>query len=109
MNVQLKINGIDKNLSVDIGETLLNVLRREGYYSVKHGCETGECGACSVLYKPAPSESQPAPTARIVNSCILLASQADGAEIVTVESLGNRNQLSVLQQAFIENGAIQCG
>ena len=107
MNIQLKINGINKSLNIAINETLLTVLRREGYYSVKHGCETGECGACSVLFKPAQTAA--AAAARMVNTCVMLASQADGAEITTVESLGNRTQLSVLQQAFIENGAIQCG
>ena len=114
MNIQLKINGINKNLSVDINESLLTMLRREGYFSVKHGCETGECGACGVLYKPSPTignnvQDEIAPVARMVNSCVMLAVQANGAEIITVESLGNRTQLSVLQQSFIENGAIQCG
>ncbi|MCL4507062.1 MAG: molybdopterin-dependent oxidoreductase [Chloroflexi bacterium] len=109
MNIQLTINGTDKSVSIEPEETLLQLLRREGYYSVKHGCETGECGACSVIYKPPASEGAAPPSPRMVNTCVMLASQADGAEVTTVESLGNRTQLSALQQAFIENGAIQCG
>lgn len=104
MQTQLKINGIDKTLTVAPNETLMQALRREGYYSVKHGCETGECGACGVIMKLRETE-----TPMITNTCVMLAAQADGAEIVTVESLGDRTRLSELQQSFIENGAIQCG
>ena len=111
MNIQLKINGNSKNVNVESNETLLTVLRREGYYSVKHGCETGECGACAVLMKMPKTSAAPGQTSEVslVNTCVMLAVQADGAEITTVESLGNRTQLSILQQAFIDNGAIQCG
>ena len=108
MNIRLTINGINRELAVEPDETLLSVLRREGYYSVKHGCETGECGACSVLYRPENTGDTPV-APRMVNSCILLAAQADGAQVITGESLGSRAQLSVLQLSFIENGAIQCG
>ena len=104
VNIHLTINGSIKQVTVESSETLLSVLRREGYYSVKHGCETGECGACAVLMK-LPQASHPS----MVNTCVMLAVQADGGEITTVESLGDRTQLSVLQQAFIDNGAIQCG
>ena len=104
MNVRVKINGIVKEVSVAANETLLMALRREGYYSVKHGCETGECGACGVLMKANPDQA-----ACITNTCVMLAAQAEGAEITTVESLGKRNEVSVLQQCFMENGAIQCG
>jgi len=129
MNVQIKINGVNKTMSVEPSETLMGALRRTGYYSVKHGCETGECGACGVLMKIAARNATPAPattssatasstvtaplltetTAIMTNTCVMLAAQADGSEITTVESLGNRNQMSVLQQCFMENGAIQCG
>ncbi len=104
MNVRVKINGIVKEISVAPNETLLAVLRREGYYSVKHGCETGECGACGVLMKTKSGD-----TPCITNSCVMLMAQAEAAEITTVESLGKRNEVSVLQQCFMENGAIQCG
>ncbi|MCL5998218.1 MAG: molybdopterin-dependent oxidoreductase [Chloroflexi bacterium] len=109
MVIHLTINGVVKELHVEANETLLTVLRRAGYFSVKHGCETGECGACAVLMKKTSETSEFLEVSRLVNTCVMLAAQADGAEITTVESLGSRAQLSVLQQAFIENGAIQCG
>jgi putative selenate reductase molybdopterin-binding subunit len=106
MDITLDINGALQNLSVAPGESLLNALRRLGYYSVKHGCETGECGACTVLLDGKP-----------VNSCVYLAAQAVGHRLKTVEALGEVAQqgwktthgLHPLQQAFIESGAIQCG
>jgi putative selenate reductase molybdopterin-binding subunit len=104
MQIRVRINGIDKDLDVAVNETLLNALRRHGYYSVKHGCETGECGSCAVIMRTGPNDSP-----FIGNTCVMLAPQADGLELVTVESLGDRKGLSTLQQAFIENGAIQCG
>jgi putative selenate reductase molybdopterin-binding subunit len=104
MVINLRINGQDKTLTVQPNESLMNVLRRAGYYSVKHGCETGECGACGVIARLRDGE-----TPVITNSCVMLAAQAEGAELVTVESLGDRKALSTLQQCFIDNGAIQCG
>ncbi|MFZ5916559.1 MAG: molybdopterin-dependent oxidoreductase [Chloroflexota bacterium] len=103
MKLDLTINGQDRTFSVAPGDTLLAVLRREGYYSVKHGCETGECGACAVILN-----------GRLVNTCTLLAAQAEGAHITTVEGLspdepGRRGQVDPIQRAFIESGAIQCG
>lgn len=108
MVINLTINGVSKALSVKPNETLLYVLRQLGYYSVKHGCETGECGACAVLIS-RPVVGTDRYDVALINSCVMLAAQADGAQITTVESLGDRNQLSVLQQEFIANGAIQCG
>jgi Aerobic-type carbon monoxide dehydrogenase, small subunit CoxS/CutS homologs len=104
MVIHLKINGQSKDIPVQPNETLLVALRREGYFSVKHGCETGECGACGVIMRMREGE-----TPAIVNTCVMLAAQAHDAEIITVESLGDRRGLSVLQQCFTENGAIQCG
>ncbi|MBX7212540.1 MAG: molybdopterin-dependent oxidoreductase [Thermoflexales bacterium] len=104
MIIHLHLNGHLRELSVAPGESLLEALRRAGYYSVKHGCETGDCGACGVLLK-GPNDARPVMT----NSCVMLAAQADGASITTLESLGNRDGLSPLQEAFIDNGAIQCG
>ncbi len=85
---------------------MLAVLRRLGYFGVKHGCETGECGACAVLLDGKP-----------VNSCVMLAAQAEGHAIQTIEALGEHPEqgwkitagLHPLQQAFVESGAIQCG
>jgi putative selenate reductase molybdopterin-binding subunit len=103
MKLNLTVNGKDWTFSIASGDTLLTVLRREGYMGVKHGCETGECGACAVILD-----------GRLVNSCILLAAQAEGATITTIEGLspdeaGQRREIDPIQRAFIETGAIQCG
>ena len=106
MNLYLHVNGNRHELTVSPGESLLIALRKLGYFSVKHGCETGECGACTVLLDGTP-----------VNSCIYLAAQAEGHTIQTVESLGQYPEqgwkttqgLHPLQRAFVEIGALQCG
>jgi len=102
----LYINGAEHEIPIAPSETLLTVLRRLGYYGVKHGCESGECGACAVLLDGKP-----------VNSCVMLAAQAEGHRIETIEAVGQHPQqgwkltpgLHPLQQAFVESGAIQCG
>ncbi len=98
MELELRINGTIKSLDAAPNKSLMTVLRREGYFSVKHGCETGECGACTVLVDGMP---RPA--------CVMLAAQAGGCTLTTVESLGNSRKLHPLQEAFIDTGAIQCG
>ncbi len=98
MELELRINGVIKSFEAAPNESLMTVLRREGYFSVKHGCETGECGACTVLVDGVP---RPA--------CVTFASQAGGCTLTTVESLGNARKLHPLQEAFIDTGAIQCG
>jgi putative selenate reductase molybdopterin-binding subunit len=106
MILHLNINQAWLDLTVQPSTTLLDALRAAGYLSVKHGCETGECGACTVLLDGKP-----------VNSCVLLAAQAEGHTIETVEALGEHPQhgwkasagLDPLQQAFVDSGAIQCG
>ena len=98
MELELRINGIIKSLDVAPNESLMTVLRQEGYHSVKHGCETGECGACNVLVDGVPRPS-----------CVMLAAQAGGCTLTTVESLGTARKLHPLQEAFIDTGAIQCG
>jgi len=106
MEINLDINNQPYKVTSSPGETLLKLLRRLGYYGVKHGCESGDCGACTVLMDGKP-----------VNSCLVLAAQAEGHKIQTIESLGEHpdqgwreNQgLHPIQQAFIANGAIQCG
>lgn len=98
-NLNLKVNGADYSLVIDVKERLLDVLReRIGLTGTKEGCGTGECGACTVLIDGEP-----------VNSCLYLAVRAEGKEILTIEGLGHVAQLHPLQQAFIENGAVQCG
>ena len=106
MEVNLNINNRNFEVVTSPSETLLKLLRRMGYFGVKHGCESGECGVCTILLDGKP-----------VNSCLILAAQAEGHKIQTIESLGEHpdqgwreNQgLHPLQQAFIANGAIQCG
>jgi len=77
MEINLDINNHIHKVTSSPGETLLKLLRRLGYYGVKHGCETGDCGACTVLMDDKP-----------VNSCLVLAAQAEGHKIHTIESLG---------------------
>ncbi len=100
MNIHLTLNGVSRTLACEPGETLLSVLRRNGVWSVKHGCETGECGACSVLLD-----------GKLTPTCVMLAAQADGHALETVEALdrGPGAPLHPIQQAFAETGAIQCG
>jgi putative selenate reductase molybdopterin-binding subunit len=106
MEVKLFINGTEHSVQVAPGETLLKVLRRLGFYGVKHGCESGECGACAVLVDGKPT-----------NSCVYLVSQAEGHTIETIEGFGEHPEqgwkrtegLHPLQRAFVETGAIQCG
>ncbi|HKF39083.1 MAG TPA: 2Fe-2S iron-sulfur cluster-binding protein, partial [Ktedonobacteraceae bacterium] len=98
MELELRINGLIKSLEVAPNESLMTVLRREGYYSIKHGCETGECGACTVLVDGIPRPG-----------CVTLAAQAGGCTLTTVESLGTARKLHPIQEAFIDTGAIQCG
>ena len=98
MQVSLTINGKAYKLDVRVGETLLEVLRRLGLKSVKFACGTGNCGACTVLLDGKP-----------VLSCLMLAPQADGRTVTTVEGLATDGGLHPLQQAFMELGAPQCG
>jgi putative selenate reductase molybdopterin-binding subunit len=106
MIISLKLNGKAVEFEAAPGQSLLSALRAQGLFSVKHGCETGECGACTVLFDGKP-----------MNSCILLAAQASGHSIETLESIGQHPEqgwrttagLHPLQQAFLESGAIQCG
>jgi len=92
------VNGEMKQWMVAPGDLLLDVLRREGYFGVKRGCETGECGACTVLVNGKP-----------VNSCLMFAAQAEGCEVLTIEGVAQGEKLDPLQEAFLEYGAVQCG
>ncbi len=98
MQIELTINGVLKRLNTSPGEILLNLLRREGYKSVKRGCETGECGACSVILD-----------GKLAKSCLLFAPQAAGHSIETLEGMTNWDELHPIQQAFLDEGAVQCG
>ena len=97
--VAMRINGMRIETEVDTAQTLLHFIREEaGLTGTKSGCENGECGACTVLMNGIP-----------VRSCIILAAEADGADILTVEGLADDEGLHPLQQAFIEHSAVQCG
>ena len=95
----LTVNGKPWQFEVDIRETLLDVLRnRLQFTGVKQGCAVGECGACTVLIDGTP-----------VNSCIYLAVWADGKTVTTIEGIERDGELSEVQLAFVEEGAIQSG
>ncbi|MBI1878261.1 MAG: xanthine dehydrogenase, partial [Chloroflexi bacterium] len=98
MEINVTINGVKKTFACMPGETLLRVLRREGYHSVRFGSDTGETGASAVLID-----------GRLVNTDIMLAAQADGHTIETIEGLSQGLNLHPIQQAFIRTGAIQSG
>ena len=97
--VHYTINGRPYEAYIAPNRTLLEVLRDElRLTGAKEGCGTGDCGACSVIVD-----------GKLVTSCLMLAPQADGAELVTIEGLAPDGQLHPVQQAFIEKGAVQCG
>jgi aerobic-type carbon monoxide dehydrogenase small subunit (CoxS/CutS family)/CO/xanthine dehydrogenase FAD-binding subunit len=96
--VEMWINGVRRKAGAEARTTLLDLLRGAGLRGVKHGCETGECGACTVLLDGRP-----------VCSCLTLALRAEGRHIETVEGLGTPDALHPVQQAFVDTGAIQCG
>ena len=96
---QAAINGATVDWEVEPHEFLTEVLRRHGLIGTKRGCESGHCGACAVLID-----------GREVNSCILLAAQASGHEIITVEGVkGEAGRPHPIQEAFVDSGAVQCG
>jgi carbon-monoxide dehydrogenase small subunit len=99
LTINLKLNGKSVSAGAEPAASLLELLRDTlGYKGTKLCCNTGECGACTVLFNGKP-----------VNSCVMLAADADGAEIVTVEGLAAGEMLHPVQQAFIDTGAVQCG
>ena len=99
MKIQVTVNGGPKEAEVWEGESLLFALREHmGLPGSKNACEQGECGSCSVLLDGA-----------LVCACLVLAAQADGHEVVTVEGLGSGEALHPVQEAFAAAGAVQCG
>jgi carbon-monoxide dehydrogenase small subunit len=99
MKVLFTINGRKVERETDAGTRLLDLLREGlGLTGTKEGCGEGECGACTVLLD-----------GRAVNSCLVLAPQADGKEVVTVEGLARGATLHPIQQAFVDEGGVQCG
>jgi aerobic carbon-monoxide dehydrogenase small subunit len=99
MRLELTVNGERREADAWAGESLLYVLREWlGLPGSKNACEQGECGSCSVLFD-----------GKLVCACLVLAAQADGHEVVTVEGLGGDGDLHPVQVAFAETGAVQCG
>ncbi len=96
--ITLTINGRTHHAALDPNVTLLTALRDLGYTDVKCGCEKGDCGACAVILN-----------GQAVNSCLVLAWQADGGDILTAAGLGTVEQPHPLQAAFADVGAVQCG
>jgi aerobic carbon-monoxide dehydrogenase small subunit len=97
--IKVTVNGESYKLEVSAHRTLLDFLRQDlELMGTKSGCETGDCGACTVLVNGRP-----------VNSCLMLAVETDGKEVLTVEGLAHGLELHPLQEAFIEHGAVQCG
>ena len=99
MRIELRVNGEQHEADVWEGESLLYVLReRLGYPGSKNACEQGECGSCSVLLD-----------GKLACACLVLAAQAEGHDVITVEGLGEDGRLHRVQEAFIAAGAVQCG
>ena len=97
--LNLKVNGMDYSLLVAPHQTLLEVIRSElGLLGTKSACEMGECGACTVLLDGEP-----------VASCLVLALEAHGREVLTIEGISSGGESHPIQRAFVETGAIQCG
>jgi carbon-monoxide dehydrogenase small subunit len=99
IEIQFKVNGIQRTVSTAPSRTLLKVLRDDlGLTGTKDGCSQGDCGACVVVMDD-----------QAVNSCLVLAAQVEGKEVLTIEGLSVNGQLSHLQQAFAEKWGLQCG
>ena len=99
MRITVRVNGEEQQADCWEGESLLFALREKlGFPGAKNACEQGECGSCSVLLDDM-----------LVCACLVLAAQADGHEVTTVEGLAHGDQLHVVQQAFVDAGAVQCG
>ncbi|MEN8007048.1 MAG: (2Fe-2S)-binding protein [Candidatus Krumholzibacteriota bacterium] len=98
MNISFNLNGTATDLEVAPGETLLQALRAAKVFSPKLGCETGDCGSCTVLLDGQP-----------VNSCMVVAARADGHRVTTMEGLLGDDLMVRLQTELVEHGAVQCG
>jgi carbon-monoxide dehydrogenase small subunit len=97
--VRITINGLLREVAVPANRTLLDLLREDlDLTGTKHGCGEGDCGACTVLLDGEP-----------VNACLVLAAEAEGREVTTIEGLASGALLHPVQQAFVDAGAVQCG
>ena len=99
VTINFTVNGDPETREATVGQTLLSFIRDDLHLTgTKSGCEIGECGACTVLLN-----------GRTVNSCLVLAVELDGKDLVTIEGLMENGELDKLQQAFIDHAAFQCG
>ena len=98
MTISINVNTVERSFDIQPGEVLLDVLRREGYLEVKGSCHSGDCGACTVLLDGRP-----------VASCLMLAAKVDGRAVTTVRGIGDQAHPHAIQDAFVRNGAVQCG
>lgn len=98
MQVTLEINGTVHEFEANRSDSLLNVLRKNGYTGAKRGCDTGACGFCTVIVDGESSMS-----------CVTPIAKADGARVDTIEGLGSQDDLHPIQQSFVDNTALQCG
>jgi len=99
VRISVRVNGLDSEADCWEGESLLYTLREKlGFPGSKNACEQGECGSCSVLLD-----------GELVCACLVLAAQADGHEVVTVEGLAEDDGLHRVQQAYVDAAAVQCG
>jgi len=98
MELELTINGRRDTYDADPADSLLDLLRDNGYTGAKRGCDTGDCGYCTVIVDGEATQS-----------CVTPAKTVDGASIETVESLGEQDTLHPVQEAFVDNSALQCG
>jgi carbon-monoxide dehydrogenase small subunit len=97
--INLTVNGVCHELAVMPNKTLSQLLRQDlDLLGTKEGCGIGDCGACTVIMN-----------GRAVNSCLVLAAQADGSDITTIEGVSESGKLHPIQQAFVEHGSAQCG
>ena len=99
VSIELEINEIRYKRTINLSMTLLDFLREDlGLKGTKRGCDSGQCGACTIIMD-----------GKTMNACLVLAIQADGKEILTIEGLSSGGRLHPLQEAFVEEGAVQCG
>ena len=98
MKIKFILNNKKIETDVNIGQTLLEYLRKNGVYSVKYGCDNGECGACTVLVN-----------GKAQNACLMLTPTVNNCKIETVDSFSDHTNLHPLQESFLEEGAVQCG
>jgi len=98
MNIELELNGRKVTLDIEPGQNLLSVLRETSCFSVKLGCETGDCGSCTVLLDDQP-----------VNACVVAAARVRGHRVTTLEGLLGDPLIKKLQEEFVAKGAVQCG